>query len=48
MQICRRGATLLLVRFRRKFGSRLCRSNAQVSPKANGATACRNGALSNA
>lgn len=43
MQICRRGRNdsgWCYSRHRNHFGSRLCRSNAQVDPKTNGATAC--------
>jgi hypothetical protein len=43
MQRCRRGRNgpcWCSSRHRRQLGSRHCRSNAQVGPKANGATAC--------
>src|SRR5208337_4177181 len=43
MQKCRRGRNDLswcYSRHRSHLGSRLCRSNAQVVPKSNGATAC--------
>src|SRR3954453_15870081 len=46
MQICQRGRNDLCwcySRHRSHLGSRLCRSNAQVGPKANGVTASRKG-----
>src|SRR6266851_9613597 len=46
MQICRRGRNDLCwcyCHHRSPLGSRLCRSNAQVDPKSNGATASRKG-----